>query len=592
MNKNTKFSLIAALLIFALAFGAFAPAVQAAGYEAVVNTNTDNGDDDDAGTIVEVALAANAATGEFSILIAALQAADPAVLETLSGTAQYTVFAPTDAAFGDLLAELNVTAEQLLGDQALLTQVLLYHVAKGNLDSEDVLENDKIKTLQGGYIYQEGGILTDENGRTVNLVAVDIEASNGVIHVIDRVLLPSSDPQPPAEDDDPGTIVEVALAANAATGEFSILIAALQAADPAVLETLSGTAQYTVFAPTDAAFGDLLAELNVTAEQLLGDQALLTQVLLYHVAKGNLDSDDVLENDKIATLQGGYIYQDNGILTDENGRTVNLVAVDIEASNGVIHVIDRVLLPSSDPKPPADDDDIVAPADATGVYRPGNGALYLKNSNSTGFANVAINYGISGDYPVTGDWNGDGTDTIGIYRDGTFHLRNANTIGTADLMFAFGQPGDQPIAGDWDGDGFDTIGVYRSSTGQFLLRNSNTAGPAEISFYLGNVGDVGIAGDWNGDGTDSTGVFRPSNGVTYLKNTHITGFADIAFNYGSPGDQPVVGDWNNDGTDTIGIYRNGSFYLRNSNTVGFADIVFALGNPGDMPIAGDWNGLP
>ena len=230
--------------------------------------------------------------------------------------------------------------------------------------------------------------------------------------------------------------------------------------------------------------------------------------------------------------------------------------------------------------------------DTSGVFRPGNGLLYLKNLNSTGFADVAINYGTGGDYPVSGDWDGNGSDTIGIYRNGSFYLRNSNTLGFADLVFAFGQPGDQPIAGDWDGDGIDTIGVYRSSTGQFLLRNINTAGPAEMAFYLGNVGDVGIAGDWNGDNMDTTGVFRPGNGVIFLKNANTTGFADIALNYGLAGDLPVTGDWNNDGTDTIGVYRNAQFLLRNSNTIGFADIVFGLGNPGDMPISGNWDNLP
>ncbi|WP_345309022.1 choice-of-anchor Q domain-containing protein [Candidatus Villigracilis saccharophilus] len=228
--------------------------------------------------------------------------------------------------------------------------------------------------------------------------------------------------------------------------------------------------------------------------------------------------------------------------------------------------------------------------DTTGVFRPGNGLLYLKNANTTGFADVAINYGLGGDYPIAGDWDGNGTATIGIYRNGSFYLRNSNTVGFADLVIPFGTPGDQPLVGDWNGDGVDTIGVY--SNGQFLLRNSNSAGTADMSFYLGNPGDVGIAGDWNGDGLDTTGVFRPSNGVIFLKNLNTTGFADIAINYGLAGDKPVTGDWNNDGIDTIGVYRNAQFLLRNSNTIGFAEIVFGLGNPGDMPIAGNWDGIP
>ena len=226
----------------------------------------------------------------------------------------------------------------------------------------------------------------------------------------------------------------------------------------------------------------------------------------------------------------------------------------------------------------------------TGVFRPVNGLIFLKNSNTTGIADVALNYGNPGDYPVVGDWDGNGTVTIGIYRDGSFYLRNSNTVGFADTIFPFGNPGDQPVAGDWDGNGVDTIGVYRAGT--FFLRDSNSSGDPDLSFGLGNPGDVGIAGDWNHDGLDTTGVFRPSNGIIFLKDQNTTGIADVALNYGLPGDQPVIGDWNNDGTDTIGVYRDGTFFLRNSNTNGFADLVFDLGNPGDMPIAGNWDGQP
>jgi len=230
--------------------------------------------------------------------------------------------------------------------------------------------------------------------------------------------------------------------------------------------------------------------------------------------------------------------------------------------------------------------------DTTGVFRPSNGLLYLKNANTSGFADVAINYGLGGDYPVTGDWDGNGTDTIGIYRDGAFYLRNSNTIGIADMLIYFGAPGDQPVAGDWNNDNIDTIGVYRSSTGTFYLRNSNTSGAPDMTFSLGNPGDVGIAGDWDGDHFDTTGVFRPSNGALYLKNSNSTGFADVQINYGIAGDQPVTGDWDNNGTDTIGVFRNGTFMLRNSNTIGYADLYFGLGVSGDMPISGNWDALP
>lgn len=141
-------------------------------------------------SIVDVALAVNGDSGEFSVLIAALQAADPAVIQTLSSKGQYTVFAPTDAAFVALLGELGMTADELLSNQALVTEVLLYHVATGRRYAEDVVASDQIRMLNGGRVAQEGGVLTDANGRMSNIIAVDVEASNGVIHVIDRVLLP------------------------------------------------------------------------------------------------------------------------------------------------------------------------------------------------------------------------------------------------------------------------------------------------------------------------------------------------------------------------------------------------------------------
>jgi hypothetical protein len=227
-----------------------------------------------------------------------------------------------------------------------------------------------------------------------------------------------------------------------------------------------------------------------------------------------------------------------------------------------------------------------------GVFRPSDGIVYLRNSNTTGIADTSMVYGIAGDVPIAGDWNNDGIDTLGIYRNGTFYLRNSNTTGPADIVFAFGATGDQPLAGDWNGDGIDTVGVYRPTTGVFFLRNSNSTGPPDLSFVLGNPGDVAIAGDWNGDGIVTCGVFRPTNGIVYLKNTNVSGNADISLVYGIAGDLPLAGDWDGDGIDSIGVYRNALFYLRNSNTQGFADIVFALGNNGDVPIAGDWDGLP
>jgi hypothetical protein len=237
---------------------------------------------------------------------------------------------------------------------------------------------------------------------------------------------------------------------------------------------------------------------------------------------------------------------------------------------------------------------VVSPFEAVtvGVFRSADVAWNLRNSNTSGAPDISTNYGMPGDYPVVGDWDGDGTDTIGIYRNGVFYLSNSNTLSFAEIVIPFGVPGDQPIAGDWNNDGIDTIGLYRSSAITFYLRNSNSTGAPDMSFLFGNPGDVGIAGDWDGDGIDTTGVYRPSDGTLFLKNSNTDGFADLAINYGIPGDKPVMGDWNNDGVDTIGVYRNGTFYLRNSNATGFADFVVTLTTPGDLPVAGNWDGLP
>jgi hypothetical protein len=227
-----------------------------------------------------------------------------------------------------------------------------------------------------------------------------------------------------------------------------------------------------------------------------------------------------------------------------------------------------------------------------GVFRPSNGFIFLRNQNSTGFADIEFFYGIANDVPISGDWLGKGVRSIGIFRDGVFYLKYNNGTGFADIQFAFGAAGDIPVAGDWNGDGIDTVGVFRPSTGQFFLRNSNTSGAPDIQFAFGSPGDLPIVGDWDGDGIDTIGAFRPTNGFVYLRNTNETAFAETEFFYGQAGDRPVVGDWNGDGIDTIGIYRGNQFFLRNTNNTGFADLQFTLGSPGDVPISGNWNGQP
>ena len=141
--------------------------------------------------IVETALAVNAESGEFSILIAALQAADLSIIETLSGRGRFTVFAPTDAAFENLFDELGVTAGDVLANQELLNTVLTYHVARGHRSSLNVIFGNRIRTLQRSFVMTPGSVLVDELGREANIITADISTSNGLIHVIDAVIVPS-----------------------------------------------------------------------------------------------------------------------------------------------------------------------------------------------------------------------------------------------------------------------------------------------------------------------------------------------------------------------------------------------------------------
>jgi len=278
-------------------------------------------DDDDitgaeVGTIVEVA----ADAGQFNTLITAATAAG--LDDELSDpNADLTVFAPTDAAFEALPAG---TLDALLADPDALADILLYHVLGSEQDANEVLGQAFIPTLNGQ------AIAIDENGSgqaTASgavIVSTNIDASNGIIHVIDAVMLPET-----------RNLVEVA----AETEGFSTLVAAVEAAGLA--GTLSDPdAEFTVFAPTDVAFEQLLTDLGLTAAQLLADTELLTDVLLYHVADGRIYSDEVLSSSAISTLQGS----DAPI----SGATIDgaaISATDIQATNGVIHVIDAVITP-------------------------------------------------------------------------------------------------------------------------------------------------------------------------------------------------------------------------------------------------------
>lgn len=171
-----------------------------------------------------------------------------------------------------------------------------------------------------------------------------------------------------------------------------------------------------------------------------------------------------------------------------------------------------------------------------GVFR--GGQWFLINGFGSG-ATTVVSYGAPGDIPIVGHWGGAGPDTLGVYRPstGTFFLRNSNTSGVADITVSFGNPNEVPVVGDWDGDGTTTVGLFRSGT--WLLRNANTSGIATVTAGFGQSGDRPVVGDWNGDGSETFGITR--NGSWFVRNSVTTGVADIVFGFGDPGD--VARSW-------------------------------------------------
>jgi len=204
-------------------------------------------------------------------------------------------------------------------------------------------------------------------------------------------------------------------------------------------------------------------------------------------------------------------------------------------------------------------------------------------------------FGDPGDYPFMGDWNCDGVDTPGLYRqsDGYVYLRNSNTEGIADLSFFFGDPGDVPIAGDFNADGCETVSIYRPSEATFYIvnqlgSNDGGLGAADYSFVFGDPGDEPFVGDFNGNGQDTVGLHRESTGLVYYRNTNTTGNAHNEFTFGDPSDRFFAGGWIADGVDSPGLFRptNSTIYLRYTNTQGTADASWNNGDSDWLPVAG------
>ena len=299
-----------------------------------------------------VAIAAGNA--DFSTLVSLVQEAGLVeALQAGSALGDVTVFAPTNDAFAKVPKEV---VDALLADKALLTSVLTYHVVPGKVMSTDLSDGLQAKTAQGEELtfkIADGKVAVND----ANVVTADIAASNGVIHVIDSVLVPQSvldalaagaEATPEAMADAPAApeaaaaempttdIVDTA----AAAGSFNRLLAAAEAAG--LVDALKGEGPLTVFAPTDEAFA---AIPEGTLAALLSDPTGdLKDILLYHVVPGAVMSSDLTDGGSANTLQGApvtFTVGDGKVAVND----ANVVTPDIKTSNGVIHVIDKVLLP-------------------------------------------------------------------------------------------------------------------------------------------------------------------------------------------------------------------------------------------------------
>lgn len=246
--------------------------------------------------------------------------------------------------------------------------------------------------------------------------------------------------------------------------------------------------------------------------------------------------------------------------------------------------------------------------DGVGTFR-GTNQFILSNSTNAPNEDINTTVAQAGNFPVTGDWDRDGDDDLGAYNSNTgqFFIRTKVKFCAicpavlSNVTINFGQAGDLPVTGDWNADGFDTIGVFRPGAGQFLLNNDqlSTLTVATITLQplvtvnFGIVDDQPMSGDWDSDGEDSVGVFRPSAGQFFLTNDNeLQANVDIGGNFGVAEDLPLAGDFDGDGKDTIGMWRPSiaTFFLTNDNVNLAATFVF--GQAGDKPVAGEWDGRP
>src|SRR6266511_2786612 len=238
----------------------------------------------------------------------------------------------------------------------------------------------------------------------------------------------------------------------------------------------------------------------------------------------------------------------------------------------------------------------------------------LRNANSGGTPDISFGFGNYADcLTVPGDWDGNGTDTVGLAcrpsgkDEIQWVLKNSNSSGVGDVTFGFGNAGScWPMVGDWDGNGTDTIGVAcHPSDGleiQWMLKNSNSAGVPDVTFGYGNATTCRpVVGDWDGNATDTIGLACKESGTLelqwHLKNSNSSGVPDLTFGYGNATTcRPVVGDWDGNATDTIGLACKESgtlelqWHLKNSNSSGVPDLTFGYGNSSEVSLTSGWAG--
>lgn len=272
-------------------------------------------------------------TASLSTLVTAIQAAG--LVETLSGEGPFTVFAPTNDAFAALPdGVLDMLLQPENKDK--LAAILTYHVVSGKIMSTDLQDGQTAATVQGEEISVGTTDGVTINGATVT--TADIEVSNGVVHIIDEVILPPTVVAEMEAANNGKNIVELAIGAE----NLSTLVAAVQAGG--LVETLSGDGPFTVFAPTNDAFAALpdgVLDMLLLPE----NQEKLVAILTYHVVAGKVMSTDLQDGQTAATVQGDEIKVDLSDGAKINGAAV--VAADVEATNGVVHIIDKVILPPS-----------------------------------------------------------------------------------------------------------------------------------------------------------------------------------------------------------------------------------------------------